>query len=115
MKILLITLSLLVTLAATSAQDIVRVGKGSYATKLPAGGKAPQATIYRTEKVKGPVPTNDWWSSLAWKPFGDALFPHPLALKAEPGGLRVAYPGANLTANKSGIFGAMPGKVQPLK
>jgi endoglucanase Acf2 len=34
----------------------------------------------------------------------------PLALKAEPGGLRVAYPGANITANKSGIFGAMPGK-----
>ena len=45
------------------------------------------------------MPTNDWWSSLAWKPF--ALFPHPLAVKAEPGGLRVAYPGANITANKA--------------
>ncbi|MDB6149449.1 MAG: glycoside hydrolase family 81, partial [Chthoniobacter sp.] len=91
------------------AQDIVKVGKGSYTTKLPAGARAPQKEIYRTDKVKGPMPTNDWWSSLAWKPFGDALFPHPLAVKAEPGGLRVAYPGANITANKSGIFGGMPG------
>jgi endoglucanase Acf2 len=88
----------------------VKVGAGSYTTKLPEGAKGPPPTIYRTANVKGPMPTNDWWSSLAWKSFGDALYPHPLALKAEPGGLRVAYPGANITANKSGIFGAMPGK-----
>ncbi|MEA3211643.1 MAG: hypothetical protein QOE70_4700 [Chthoniobacter sp.] len=93
-----------------AGDDIVKVGAGSYTTKLPEGAKAPQSTIYRTAKVTGPMPTNDWWSSLAWKPFGDAMFPHPLAVKAEPGGLRVAYPGANITANQSGIFGAMPGK-----
>ena len=109
MRLLILPLLLCAALGA-QAEDIVRVGKGSYTTKLPAGAKAPQAAIYRTANVKGPMPTNDWWSSLAWKPFGDALFPHPLAVKAEPGGLRVAYPGANITANKSGIFGAMPGK-----
>src|SRR5688572_6270384 len=92
------------------ADDLVKVGAGSYTTRLPEGAKGPPAAIYRTAKVKGPMPTNDWWSSLAWKSFGDALYPHPLALKAEPGGLRVAYPGANITANKFGIFGSMPGK-----
>ncbi|HZJ17696.1 MAG TPA: glycosyl hydrolase [Chthoniobacteraceae bacterium] len=105
-----LVLTAVMTLCGGRGEDIVKVGAGSYATKLPEGAKAPPVTIYRTANVKGPMPTNDWWSSLAWKPFGDALYPHPLALKAEPGGLRVAYPGANITANKSGIFGAMPGK-----
>ena len=49
----------------------------------PAGGKVCGAivvnaaftvgnsdTIYATEKVRGrPMPTNDWWSSVAWVPF----------------------------------------------
>ena len=91
------------------SEDVVRVGAGSYSTKMPDGAKAPPDTIYRTANVKGPMPTNDWWSSLAWKPLSDAMYPHPLAVRAMPGGLRVAYPGANLTANKSAIFGFMGG------
>ena len=107
---LLISLLLLCAALGAQAEDIVRVGKGSYTTKLPAGAKAPPAAIYRTANVKGPMPTNDWWSSLAWVPFSDSMYPHPLAMRAVAGGLRVAYPGANLTANKSAIFGFMAGE-----
>jgi endoglucanase Acf2 len=37
------------------------------------------------------------------------MYPHPLAVRAVEGGLRVYNPGANLTANNSAIFGFMPG------
>jgi endoglucanase Acf2 len=56
------------------------------------------------------MPTNDWWSSLAWKPFSDAIYPHPLAIRTVPGGLRVYSPGPNITANKAAIFGIMAGE-----
>ena len=102
---------ILLTLAplALAAEDSVRVGAGSYATRLPEGAKLPPETIYRTANVRGPMPTNDWWSSLAWAPLSFAMYPHPLAVRAMPGGLRVAYPGANITANKSAIFGFLGG------
>ncbi len=100
-------LSLLVIQAP--AADVVPVGAGSYTTKPPDGAKLPPPTTYRTANVAGPMPTNDWWSSLAWKPLSDAMYPHPLAVRAMSSGLRVAYPGANLTANKSAIFGFMGG------
>ena len=92
-----------------AAEDSVRAGAGSYATRVPEGAKLPPLTIYRTANVPGPMPTNDWWSSLAFTPLSFAMYPHPLAVRAMPGGLRVAYPGANITANKSAIFGFMGG------
>jgi endoglucanase Acf2 len=92
------------------AEDIVHVGPGSYSTRLPDGAKAPQSAIYRTANVRGPMPTNDWWSSLAWLPLSDVMYPHPLAVRAVGGGLRVYYPGPNITANKSAIFGFMAGE-----
>jgi endoglucanase Acf2 len=95
--------------ALTSTADIVKVGPGSYTTSLPEGAKTPPENIYRTTNVKGPMPTNDWWSSLAWVPLSDTMYPHPLAVRAVESGLRVYYPGANITANKSAIFGFMPG------
>lgn len=91
------------------AQDPVRAGAGGYVTVAPAGAKRPQEKIYRTEAMKGPMPTGDWWSSLAWVPLSDTMFPHPLAVRAIEGGLRVFYPGANLSANEHGIFGMTPG------
>lgn len=96
----------LLLIAGAKSADVVKVGAGSYATRLPDGAKALPAEIIRTTNVKGPMPTNDWWSSLAWKPFGDTMFPHPLAVRAMPAGLRVAYP--KITANDSAIFGSMP-------
>ena len=107
-KLLLI---LFVIAAGALADDkIVPLGKGSYALQLPAGAKFPQAEIYATENVRGKMPTNDWWSSAAWLKFSERMYPHPLAVQAEPLGLRVYYPGANITANNAAIFGFMPDK-----
>ena len=92
-----------------AAQDeIVPLGAGSCRARPPAGAKEPPAVVYRTDAARGPVPTNDWWSSLAWLPFSDPMYAHPLVLKAEPEGLRVFHAGT-ITAGRNGIFGAMPG------
>ena len=94
--------------ALFAAEPIVSVGAGSYATALPQGAKEPPATIYKTENITGPVPTNRWWSSVAWAPFSDRQFPHPLAVQCQAGGLRVAYPG-KVTAGEKGFSASMPG------
>src|SRR4051812_21749789 len=77
---------LLIALAATlpaRGQEPVRVGPAAgYATALPPGAKGPQAEIYRAENLRGPTPTNDWWSSLAWMKFSERMYAHPLALQA---------------------------------
>ena len=100
---------LLLTFGPSCAGDaVVRLGAGSYTTDLPPGAKAPPETIYRTDHVVGKTPTNDWWSSLAWMKYSERQYPHPLAVQAEPAGLRVFYPGPGITANRDGIFGAMP-------
>ncbi|HEY0454774.1 MAG TPA: glycosyl hydrolase [Verrucomicrobiae bacterium] len=88
------------------AAEIIRVGAGSYTTTLPAGAKTPPEKIYRTENARAKMPSNDWWSSLAWTSNHFAHFPHPLAMRVEPSGLRIFFPN-HITANKAGIFGAM--------
>lgn len=86
---------------------IVPVGAGSYTTVLPAGAKEPGVAPFVTTSVKRPVPTNDWWSSLAFLPFSNQMFPHPLGLQAGARGLRLYYPGVGYTANPEGIFTAI--------
>ncbi len=91
---------------AGAAEPVIRsAGAGSYWEGLPPGAKGPPGLIYRTEEARGAMPTNDWWSSLAWLPLSETMFPHPLAVKAVEGGLRVAYPGAALVAGAVAIMG----------
>ncbi|MBN2506801.1 MAG: glycoside hydrolase family 81 [Verrucomicrobia bacterium] len=85
---------------------VVRAGAGGYLTAPPRFCRALPETIYRTADVKGPTPTGQWWSSLVWQRFSQPLFAHPLAMRCISNGLAVWYPGATLTANKAGIFGA---------
>jgi endoglucanase Acf2 len=92
-----------------TAQTTARLGEGSYLTALPPGAKGPPKTIYKTDRVPGPTPTNRWWSSLAWLPFSERQFPHPLAVQAETGGLRVFYPGNRIHVTEKTIFAGMPG------
>lgn len=94
--------------AVGAEESVVAVGSGGYATMRPAGAGGPPATIFATSAAKGKMPTNDWWSSLAWMPFSERHYPHPLAVQAEPRGLRVYYPGQNITATRDAIFGFMP-------
>lgn len=87
------------------AAEVVQAGAGSYLKGLPEGAKGPPGEIFATGEVRGPMPTNDWWSSLAWLPFSEAMFPHPLAMKAGPAGLTVWHPGAALVASRPAIMG----------
>lgn len=94
---------LLLTLCSSVAAHAVSVGRGSYAAQLPPGAKGPSrldgapAIPKRTAKLQGPMPTNDWWSSLGWQrypatPHSENLYPHPLGLHARAQGLGVGYP-----------------------
>jgi endoglucanase Acf2 len=94
--------------AMQGAEGIVPVGAGSYATVLPEGAKLPPPPRCQPA-AGGKMPTSDWWSSTAWSSNSFPQFPHPLAVRPEKAGLRVAYPGANIRATSKTIFGSMPG------
>ncbi|MEU8270646.1 glycosyl hydrolase [Sphaerisporangium sp. NPDC049002] len=95
---------LLATVPVTSASAAtVTVGVGSYTTDLPAGAVGPSnnagapVTPKITSAVTAKVPTNDWWSSLAFQryagnPYSENMYAHPLAFHAVAGGLEVSYP-----------------------
>lgn len=85
----------------------VMQGAGSYSTVLPPGATDVQSQMYKTSNVTGKMPTNDWWSSLAWVPYSNAQFPHPLAVKNQSDGMRIYYPGNRITANTAAIAGWM--------
>jgi endoglucanase Acf2 len=95
--------------------EVVQAGAGSFLTTAPKPCKPLPDTIYKTADVKGAMITGQWWSSLIWQPYSQAMFAHPLAMRCSENGLAVWYPGANITANKSAIFGGGSGKDGDLK
>ncbi|GAA3487929.1 glycosyl hydrolase [Streptomyces cremeus] len=90
--------------AAPAVAATVPVGSGSHSDTRPAGTSGPTThtgapvTPKVTPAAKGrPVPTNDWWSSLAFQRYGDnpystPMYGHPLTYQATAGGLEVGYP-----------------------
>ncbi|MFF7813875.1 glycosyl hydrolase [Streptomyces sp. NPDC007945] len=95
----------LVPVAAGSASAAtVPVGAGGYSDTRPAGTSGPTTNTGSpvTPKVTAaakdrPVPTNDWWSSLAFQRYGDnpystPMYGHPLTYQAVAGGLEIGYP-----------------------
>ena len=99
-------LLLLAVATVASAAEVVPLGAGSYLRGLPEGAKGPPVAPFVTADVRRPVPTNTWWSSLAWLPLSDTLFPHPLSAKATKEGLALGYPGAAIAANEHAIMGS---------
>jgi endoglucanase Acf2 len=99
----------LVALTGLLHAERIDVGSGSYMTDRSEGPKGPPETILRTEKVRGPMPSNDWWSSAAWPGESFPQYPHPLAVKTEPEGLRIYYPGPSIRSDRAAIYGSMPG------
>ena len=81
--------------------SIVPVGSGSYTTTPPPNVTTPPNSIYRTDNVTGPMPTNDWWTSVAWTEPSSPIYPLPLAMQASPTGLGVNYP--DLQAEKVAV------------
>ena len=98
-------LALACACALASASEVVPTGAGSYLRGLPEGAKGPPVTPFVVEGLTGPVPTNTWWSSLAWLPLSETMFPHPFSVKATKDGLALNYPGSHLGASKHAIAG----------
>ncbi|WP_446039921.1 glycosyl hydrolase [Streptomyces sp. SID1121] len=96
----------LVPTATPAAAATVPVGSGSYTDTRPAGTSGPTTGTGTpvTPKVTPaarakPLPTNDWWSSLAFQRYADnpwstPMYGHPLTYQAVAGGLEVGYPTA---------------------
>ncbi|XID93524.1 glycosyl hydrolase [Paenibacillaceae bacterium WGS1546] len=107
-SLLLLVVALLWMPAVASAfPGEVPLGPGSYSTVLPPGATNAPAQIFKTPNVAGKMPTNDWWSNLAWDTYSEAQYPHPLALKNQSGGIRIYYPGNRIGANSACICGWM--------
>ena len=84
-----------------SDKNTVMAGKGGYTLiQAPTKDKLPE-TVYVTEHVSGPLPSNNWYSSLHWMPFSSNMYAHPLAMKADKPGLRVSYPGPDMRVTKT--------------
>jgi hypothetical protein len=96
--------TLLATSVARPAEAATSVGAGSYTTTLPAGQSLPTGCgdistnprgALTANAPSGPVPTNDWWSSILFKKtdcaFGEPLFAHPAAYDTYPQGLGISY------------------------
>ena len=78
--------------AGAAAADIERIGAGSIARVQPEDGAAPPREIYATEELSAPYPSNDWWTTLLWRPRSDNLWIHPLAARVTDSGLAITYP-----------------------
>ena len=102
----------LCAVAVATTADAATVGAGSYTETLPAGAGLPVgcgdlATNPRqfmtANAPAGPVPTNDWWSSLVYKKFdcsySENLHAHPVSYDTTSGGLGFSY---NTTPQISG-------------
>ena len=85
------------------AQDTTHSEDASWYSSLPEGAERPSdstgmpVTPAVTSEFSGPIPTNDWWTSLLWRRYpgstlGQAMFPHPLAFHGSSNGLNVLRP-----------------------
>ncbi|SEN29880.1 glycosyl hydrolase [Lihuaxuella thermophila] len=106
--VLNLVFALFVPASASGFSGEVPLGAGSYSTVKPPGASDVQSTIYKTANVTKKMPTNDWWSSLAWDQYSERQYPHPLAVQNQSNGFRVYYPGPTITGNSTCVCGSMP-------
>lgn len=90
--------------------DTIKAGAGSYSLVRPADCEGLPGAIFSKSSLKGATPTNQWWSSLVWEKYSQNLFPHPLAMNCNEGGLAVAYPGSGIVGAGGHIMGGGIGK-----
>ncbi|MEV4708370.1 glycosyl hydrolase [Actinoplanes sp. NPDC049316] len=105
--VLAVVASVTAGLAATavaSTADAAAVGAGSHTETLPPGASLPTGCgslstnprqFLTADAPAGPVPTNDWWSSLVFKKFdcnySENLHAHPISYDTTAGGLGFSY------------------------
>lgn len=89
----LLALLLLCSAITTATAQPVKLGEGTYYLSPRGNDKPPPEAPYRTEAMlKLAAPTTQWYSTLIFNPKPEALFAHPLTVKATPAGLEVALP-----------------------
>lgn len=92
-------------LPSITAAAEIPTGGGSYLDRRPTSCKPLPETVHRVASLTGATPTNQWWSSLVWKPFSQNLFAHPLGMVCHKDGLGVTYPGAAIVGAETAIMG----------
>ena len=121
----------LATVAAASAQEIVREGDATYASYTPwekartfdANGniarRGDQSRImqhrplYLTNPKAFPLPTNDWWTDALLSRWTGSLWSYPALVRAGAFGVSVAFPsywidnGTEMKAKSRLVFGAV--------
>jgi endoglucanase Acf2 len=80
---------------AVDAKEIMPAA-GCWGVSNTFAAKGPNGTKHPAASLKGPVPTNRWWSSLLWNlrgdtPYSAAMYPHPLSVRAIAAGLSLSY------------------------
>lgn len=98
-------LLLLAGVFGSSSAQVVTLGSGTYSLTKPGGATGPSTDAGApvlplvTPDWTGPVPTNEWYSSLVFDRANDVLSPwsrpmyaHPLVFQARPDGLELRYP-----------------------
>ncbi|MBX3390965.1 MAG: carbohydrate-binding protein [Phycisphaeraceae bacterium] len=93
------------------AQPITPAGSGSYYDGVPSGyavptnGDGAPCLPRLAPGFTGPVPTNEWWSSLVYPRhggdnWGQNMHPHPLSARPASDGMRIGYvPSASVASN----------------
>ncbi|MEU7868206.1 glycosyl hydrolase [Dactylosporangium sp. NPDC049140] len=79
-------------------------GRGSIADTLPPGSTPTKGPAQAGDLAGQAVPTNQWWSSALTGPRTQPIWTHPLAVRADPGGLQVS--GAPVTASANAVITA---------
>lgn len=77
--------------------EVVNVGKGSYASFPPPEvfGQAKgtlNRQLYLADDVKGPIPTNKWWTNLIIDRYAGQLWAFPWMVKADAKALSLFFP-----------------------
>ncbi|MBR1630547.1 MAG: hypothetical protein IJ680_01700, partial [Paludibacteraceae bacterium] len=102
---IILSLGVLLT-TSTYAQQVVQVGKGSYASYTPLakcksnehGGDQSRYMQYRklyiNEQPGQPIPTNDWWTDMIkeTQPYSGHLWSYPQYVEANATGVSIAWP-----------------------
>ena len=103
--------AVLVSCLPVAAQNVVHVGKGSYASYTPLdmcysvdhkpdgyGWKGDKSRdmqtrkLYLTERENQPIPTNDWWTNLMTEQYSGHLWSYPQMIQAQSAGLDIQQP-----------------------
>jgi len=104
----MLQLRILVTLCSLTLYPALLVSAdsmGGFSNVRPAECKPLPDVIYTTDDFGGPIPTNQWFSSLVWEKHSQNMFPHPMGVVFCESGMSLAYPGAAMVSGAAAIMG----------